>query len=231
MSIVDIRHSHPIFAAFLLLLSLSASAQDWQRVVNEKICTQWQGISGDQYQCEVSFPALSGNFNLPACTEDWQLALLRPLQPGRNGLEISCNNPWWKQNVALQLHAYAQVAVLTQPVSIGQVLSAADISMVRHDIGTISKEFFTDANAVIGQQIRRQLRAGTILNADMLNNPIVINRGEQVVIRTQKPGLSIEVKGIALEQGRSGERIRVRNERSGTIVTGSVIAAGLVLVQ
>lgn len=231
MSIVDIRRSHPIFAAFLLLMTLSASASDWQRVVNEKICRQWQGISGDQYQCEVSFPTLTSNFSLPACNEDWQLALLRPLQPGRNGLEISCSSPWWKQNVALQLHAYTEVAVLTQPVTIGHVLSEADINMVRHDIGAISKEFFTDADAVIGQQIRRQLRAGTILNADMLNNPIVINRGEQVTIRTQKPGISIEMKGVALEQGRSGERIRVRNDRSGKVVTGTVAAAGLVLVQ
>ena len=231
MSIVDIRQTHRLFAAFLLLASLQANADEWRTQVEQPLCSRWEEIAGVGHDCAVSFPGLSPNFRLPDCQHPVDVSLLRPLQPGRNGVELGCESPWWRQNLAIQLHIFKPVAVLARAVGSNQPLTPADISLVRHDIGALSKEYFTELEQVAGMTLRRNLRAGTVLSADMLEHPLLIQRGEQVTIRVVKPGIRIEMKGSALEDGKIGERIRVRNEQSQKVVSGLVLERGLVQVE
>lgn len=234
MSIVDILNQHRIFAAFLLLLlpwSGAAHADDWQQRIQADLCGRWEDIGGPGADCSVSFPGLSPNFQLQHCEQPWQINLLRPLQPGRNGLEISCEQPWWRQNLAVQIHIFREVAVLARGVSAGQKLTAADISLVRHDIGGLSKDFLTAADTLPGMELRRTLRAGTVLSRDMLALPVLVERGQLVTIRVQRPGLRIEMKGTALDAGSAGERIRVRNDSSQKILSATVIESGLVQID
>src|SRR5690606_38335043 len=132
MSIVDILRRDRLVAAFLLRLllllllpmllplSVAASTSDWQQQVSDELCQRWQDIGGPGADCSVSFPGLSPNFQLQHCEQPWQINLLRPLQPGRNGLEISCEQPWWRQNLAVQIQIFREVAVLARSVSAGQ---------------------------------------------------------------------------------------------------------------
>lgn len=239
MSIVDILRRDRLFAAFLLLLllpmllplSVAASTSDWQQQVSDELCQRWQDIGGPGADCSVSFPGLSPNFQLQHCEQPWQINLLRPLQPGRNGLEISCEQPWWRQNLAVQIQIFREVAVLARSVSAGQKLTAADISLVRHDIGGLSKDFLTSADTLPGMELRRTLRAGTVLSRDMIALPVLVERGQQVNIRVQRPGIRIEMKGTALDAGSAGDRIRVRNDSSQKIIRATVLERGLVQVD
>lgn len=228
MSIVDILNRSSIFAAFFLLTALPAAAEDWQRLVEDDLCQRWQDIGGDDADCRVSFPGLSPNFQLQNCAQPPQINLLRPLQPGRNGLELACEQPWWRQNLAIQIHIFKPVVVLARAVASNQTLTNDDITIISQDIGTLSRNFFTSAETLPGMQIRRNLRAGTILTNDMLSMPMLVNRGDQVTIRVIKPGIRIEMRGTALDAGRENDRIRVRNDQSQRVVTGRVIETGLV---
>lgn len=235
MSIVDILLRHRLFAVFLLpfclLLSATAGASDWQQQISDDLCQRWQDIGGSDADCSISFPGLSPNFQLQDCAQPWQISLLRPLQPGRNGLEISCEQPWWRQNMAVQIQIFREVAVLARSVSAGQKLTAADISLVRHDIGTLSKDFLTSADSLPGMELRRTLRAGTVLSRDMIALPVLVERGQQVSIRVQRPGIRVEMKGTALDAGSAGDRIRVRNDSSQKIISATVVERGLVQVD
>lgn len=236
MSIVENQRHRRIFAAiFLALATLPCSpavqASGWQEEVGQQLVSRWQEISGHSAEVSVSFPGLPADYQLPDCQGGFGLALVKPLQAGRNGLELSCNAPYWKQHLAIQLHTYKTVAVLRKPVSAGQPLTADDISMVRHDTGELTKGYYPRAEDVQEQISRRSLRAGTVLSPDMLDPPLIINRGERVKIRVNRPGIRIEMNGTALENGRQDERIRVRNEQSQKIVYGRVAGRGLVQVE
>jgi len=61
--------------------------------------------------------------------------------------------------------------------------------------------------------------------------PDLVERGQPVTVRLDRPGLSIEIEGEALSDGHLGERIRVKNSRSGKTLFAEVIASGLVQVQ
>ncbi|MEN9465426.1 MAG: hypothetical protein RL217_1607 [Pseudomonadota bacterium] len=230
MSIVEIFKKYPVFVVFFLLDPLSAQAA-WQAEVEAKLCQDWQKISEDSSECTLSFPGLSSQIILPSCTEPWQMNLLRPLQPGRNGIEISCTTPYWKQNFAVQLHSYRRVAVLARAVENGEVLQQADVNFVRYDAGALSKNSLTQSAQVLGLQSKRALKAGTILNADMLLAPTLIKRGDSIRIRVNKPGIEIEMIGTAMEAGKLGERVLVRNDSSQKTLTATVMSAGVVQVK
>lgn len=232
MSIVDNLSNYRIIAVFFLFFVFSSKAEPlWQTEIEQNLCTQWHTITAHDDECELSFPSLSDQYQLPHCDSGWSNKLLRPLTPGRNGLELSCGSPRWQQNFAIHLHIYKEVAVLARSVSIGQHMTAADISFSRYDTSTISKDFFTSIEQIIGQQIKRNLKAGTLLNSDMLDAPLLVERGDLLQIQTKRPGLNVEIQGVAMERGRLGQVIRVRNSQSNNIVAARVLAAGIVQVE
>jgi flagella basal body P-ring formation protein FlgA len=78
---------------------------------------------------------------------------------------------------------------------------------------------------------RRSLSANTVIQPDMvgLAKPAVsIKRNETVVIRIEMPGLLVTALGKAMQQGRAGECIKVRNIDSQQIIVAKVNEDGTV---
>jgi flagella basal body P-ring formation protein FlgA len=77
----------------------------------------------------------------------------------------------------------------------------------------------------------RTLAADTEIRGDMAGaaqSPVVVLRNETVVIRIQQPGLTVTAVGVALQEARAGEFVRVRNADSSRIVICKVNGDGTV---
>ena len=77
----------------------------------------------------------------------------------------------------------------------------------------------------------RTLAADTEIRGDMAGaaqSPVVVLRNETVVIRIQQPGLMVTAVGVALQEARAGEFVRVRNADSSRIIICKVNADGTV---
>ena len=77
----------------------------------------------------------------------------------------------------------------------------------------------------------RTVAADTEIRGDMAGaaqSPTVVLRNETVVIRIQQPGLSVTAVGVALQEARAGEFVRVRNADSSRIIICKVNADGTV---
>lgn len=231
MSIVDNLTPFRILISFLLLFTTYNANADWQHDISNFFCERWQTISSIEQECKVSFPGLSQHYQLPRCETPLQFKNSRQLSPGRNGVAIQCAQPSWQQNLAFHLHVYAKVVVLANPVRLGDKLEPADLNLVRYDLSNISGHYFNSLEEAVGQVLRRPVRTGTVLTPTMLESPQLINRGDLLTIRVQRAQVSIEVQGTALERGKLGETIRVRNNQSNNIVAGRVIADGIVVVE
>lgn len=235
MSIVENLRHRRIFAPFFLSLLLIAVANGaragWQQTVSSQLLQQWQAISGRQDKARISYPGLPADYRLADCPAGITIDLVRPLQPGRNGVELSCRQPYWKQHLAIQLHVLRDVAVLAQNVNAGSALQSEDIRYIEQDTGELNRGFYTEGDALAGMIVRRSFRSGTVLSPDMIEDPLVIRRGETVVILIDRPGIHIEMKGTALADSSAGEQIRVRNNQSGKIITATAVRAGLVQVR
>ncbi|WP_221800384.1 flagellar basal body P-ring formation chaperone FlgA [Oceanobacter mangrovi] len=217
--------------AILLLVVPALAAADWQQQLQQSLLQQWQQVGGDANNSAVSLISASSDYQLPNCNQTLQFSPSRALQPGRNGVTISCASPWWQQFVAVQLHVYETVAILTQAVNSGDVVDPSSIHFGKQDLGELSQGYIASPQQLQQQEYRRNLRAGTVLSPDMLRAAEVIQRGELVRIRLERGSIRIETRGEALSDGRIGETIRVRNLKSGKIISASVDQAGEVVVR
>ncbi|MCK4913865.1 MAG: flagellar basal body P-ring formation protein FlgA [Planctomycetes bacterium] len=78
---------------------------------------------------------------------------------------------------------------------------------------------------------KRPLAAKTIINPNTVRLPqpeIIVKRNQNVVIRAQSPGILITAIGKALQKGRVGDCIKVRNVDSKRIITGKISEDGAV---
>jgi flagella basal body P-ring formation protein FlgA len=64
--------------------------------------------------------------------------------------------------------------------------------------------------------------------ANAAQTPVAVLRNETVVIRIQRPGLMVTALGVALDEGRTGEYVKVRNADSNRVIICKVNTDGTV---
>jgi flagella basal body P-ring formation protein FlgA len=82
--------------------------------------------------------------------------------------------------------------------------------------------------AVIGQRLVRGVAAGAPLREAFLEAIPVVTRGQSVTLRASRGSLAIEAAGRALEDGRTGETIRVMNIATRRVLAGQVASDGAI---
>ncbi len=122
--------------------------------------------------------------------------------------------------------AGADTVVAARTVPAMAVLTAADIAV---EPGP-ARGPFRDPAEVLGMEARVALYPGQAIGPDHLGPPALIQRNEIVVLRFRRGGLSIAAEGRALGRAGAGERLRVMNLSSRSIVSGTVYPDGTVSV-
>ena len=85
--------------------------------------------------------------------------------------------------------------------------------------------YLTKIEEVQGRVAARTIKEGTAVESVMLQQPIVMDVGSPVTIRVKYHGIEVTANGIAMQRGRLGAKIRVRNVASGKVLRGTVIDA------
>ena len=88
-----------------------------------------------------------------------------------------------------------------------------------------------DRLSVVGKVARRTLLPGKPIPVGAVEDPKVVSNGAQVRIVFQEGGLVITTYAAALQNGRVGDLVRVRNLDSGVTVSGTVLPDGSVRVS
>lgn len=127
---------------------------------------------------------------------------------------------------------YEKVAVLTKPVSRGEKLSRQLVNFVKMPATSIPPDAITEDEfeKFEGKLFTANLKRGKILRKANLEESWSIRKGQRVKIVWHDGALYIEAPGVALDSGKDGDRIRVRNLTSGKIVWGKIFR-GTVLVN
>ena len=128
--------------------------------------------------------------------------------------------------------APGQVVVATINLQAGQVLHPEHLKLEKLDAEKISKAHYLEIAGLEGQELVRAVRAGDAIRMSDLRQATLVRRGEVVLMTVGTPGsFQISVKAEALQDGKLGEQIRLRNTESGrtlsAIVTGKGQARGV----
>lgn len=163
----------------------------------------------------------------PPCRQPLSVEPVDTRSAARMRFAVQCSDvPGWRYEYIVRAKVSAKVAVTAGPVAAGQLLSDDDLVLERRDISSLSDTI--GAAAAVGQAARRSLRAGEVLRQSQLAAPILIKRGEPVVMLARVEAIEVSTAGEALDSGAQGALVRVRNVANGRVVRMRVTGAGTV---
>jgi len=110
----------------------------------------------------------------------------------------------------------------------GDLIRNEDVVQVRETTMRRHGDALTAPKEAVGKRAARSIQQGRTLSAAMVEDPPVVEKGTLVTIVAENAILRITARGEALEDGRRGERIRVRNLGSGKEFYTTVHAPGWV---
>ena len=87
-----------------------------------------------------------------------------------------------------------------------------------------------DGSALDGKAARKALRAGVPLRESDLLRPVVVERASMVTIAYEVPGITLSLKGKAMEAGALGDAVSVQNLTSKRMIQAVVTGPGRVRV-
>ena len=114
--------------------------------------------------------------------------------------------------------AAADTLVAARTVRPQAILTAADVSVVAGDRSGV----FSHPADVIGMEARVALYPGRPIGPEDIGPPAIVDRNAIVTLVFRQGGLTIVAEARALGRGGAGDRLRVMNLSSKSIVTGTV---------
>ena len=127
--------------------------------------------------------------------------------------------------------AMIDVPVLSRQFNRGDIIEEADLKIIPTPERLLRKDTVTDSKQLIGQSPRVGISPNRPIHGNEVSAPVVIKKGEMVEMGFNTPYIHIKTTGVALEDGATGQSIRVKNQKSERAVTARVVAAGRVEVN
>ena len=164
----------------------------------------------------------------PPCGQPVAVEPLETRSPQRMRFVARCpDTPGWRYEYVVRARVTAMVAIAAAPVAANEALTDAQVTIERRDISNIADPISNPADAV-GQMSRRMLRPGDILRSGQLSSPVLVKRGDAVMMIARREGIEVSMAGEALDAGGKGAVVRVRNAGSGQVVRMRVAGPGTV---
>ena len=150
---------------------------------------------------------------------------------GNISVQVQCKAaPGWSVHIPAQVSIYRELPVTIRDMSRGEQISPADIHWETINISELRQTYHTDAEALIGQEVKRNIGQGLPFLTSSLDAPTLIKRGDVVELQSQAGSIMVSTSGTAMSDGRLGQKIRIKNNQSDRIISGTVVASGKVTI-
>lgn len=129
--------------------------------------------------------------------------------------------------VPVTLGKEIEVAVLTRPLAVGQVITAADfeIELRATEVPAVSPQLLE------GSTVSRPLESGATVNAGDVSLPAPLPRGTPIKIEIQQGAVRVRGSGLLERAARPGEPAIARLSHTRSIVRGTLRAPGTLVVE
>jgi flagella basal body P-ring formation protein FlgA len=210
--------SAPVFAA----PSIASQVEEAARAQLEKQAAG-SGLREPRFELTVVPPRVPS-----ACPGPVEVETLDTRQPSRMRFAVRCPQAGNSRlEYIVRARISAEVVVMAAPVAANEPLTESHVTVEQRDITSITDPVI-DPNDAVGQTSRRMLRAGDVLRNNSLSAPVLVKRGDAVVMIARIEGIEVSTAGEALDAGAKGASIRVRNSASGQTLRMRVVAPGTV---
>ncbi|WBQ11810.1 flagellar basal body P-ring formation chaperone FlgA [Hyphomonadaceae bacterium BL14] len=200
----------------------TVSAAEMSRLIEEALYVE----SGQAHLVELSNRTQTLHAPLDSAGGPELVSLEHDARAGLFRAEIA---PWpgaAPERVGGRAEAVSDVPVLTRAVARGDVITDDMVRWERLAAGQVRPDTLMSAEAMIGLEARRTLRADTPLRALDLQAPVIITRGEIVQLVYQTAGLAMTARARALDNVSEGQTARFLNLQSNRTIQAIAEAPG-----
>lgn len=134
-------------------------------------------------------------------------------------------------HVPFKILTKRELFVLKQAARKGDAISAKDIHVRVAYMNGKGSGYPASAEDVIGKVFKRDVPANTLITDQLLDDRVVIKRGDIVTIVAESNTLVVQTKGRTVDKGRIGDTIRVKNIASGKELMAKVVSGSSVKVE
>lgn len=212
------------------------------------VCRRQRVVSGDEFvsfarlflqqnppgssPCDGTAAAKPKDLFLPDDLQNMQL-VPRFIENGANGFVtvqvavIVDGKEVGSRTVPLRLRYRCHKAVTLQEIAEGATLTQENVKVEE----TVSDRPEAGWKSPYGLVALRDLPARTEIRDGMVDAPqpsLLVRRNETVVIRLQRPGFLVTAVGMAMQEGRAGQYVKVRNTDSHRVIVCKVNDDGTV---
>lgn len=156
------------------------------------------------------------------------------IRPGRLALQCELTNGGYNASVVLpvQLRLMGRILVASRDIQRGEKITGENTITERQSLDLRhSKYALSNLQEVTGLVARANIREGEVLTNTMLDRMNLVQSGENVRLVLQYGSVRIESVGKAIGRGGITEQIRVREQSSGKVLTGTIIGENLIEIQ
>jgi flagellar basal body P-ring formation protein FlgA len=181
---------------------------------------------------------ITGEYKLVMAEDPQNMILPQDMTPGVevSSLNIKQGSDWFEATLAApskdqplttrrisgRIERMAKIPVLRENLNNGTVIGVNDIDYITIPQRNLKSDIVLRAEDLTGRTPRRLLTAGVALNANDLEAPRLVARGEIITMVFNQDGLQLTAQGKALEHGAKGDRIRVVNTSSNKTIVAEV---------
>jgi len=146
-------------------------------------------------------------------------------------VKIECPAPNWTIYVPVRLHAYVEAVTASTNLAPNTKLSANELSRGRVDAFSSNGGLVTEPTQAEGKILKVGGGTGAPILASFLQQPLVVRRGEKVLMTLTDGDMEVRSTALAMEDGRVGDSIQVKNASSQKIVRATVAEDGTVEIN
>ncbi|GFE84384.1 hypothetical protein GCM10011487_63840 [Steroidobacter agaridevorans] len=136
-----------------------------------------------------------------------------------------CNGE--KRTVVVRATIAADVVVFAHDQKAGVPIDASALKRERRDV-TATPGAVGEIDDVAGKTSRRAMRAGQLADRRWLNESVLVKRNSKVTIVARNAGVEVHVAAEAMQSGKRGEVISVKNSTNGAVIRARVIGPDVV---
>lgn len=224
-----------VLTALMFVVSHLVSAQALQDIRQLEAETyHWvdQQLSQQSGRYEAKLSNLNSRLRLAACASPLVVEVQgNNALRGRVNLKVSCLDKDWFIYLSADIAHYLKVVVARTDLPRKANLTDSMLSFAEVDVASVRGDYFTSFTELQGVTLRSRVRAGDVISSNNVLIKDAVNRGEQITIVATNGTLSVRMSGEALDSGKVGDQVRVRNLQSNRVIRALVVARGRVEVR
>ena len=209
------------------VLAISFDREFVEQLAQQSVLDSLSGVANRKIS--VSAAKLDPRIIIKSCDQNLQ-ANIPDINNSRNvNVKITCEGSTpWNLYVPVKVAVNAPVVVAKFAIDRGSMLTPDNIHVAYVDEKRLRGEAIANPNSLYGAKAKRNIVKGKSISP---NHVCSVCKGDSVTLIASSSSFNIKTSGTSISNGHLGDKVRVKNNRSGKLVTGRVTGVNKVTIN